>query len=410
MTRRDMIKKNQVGFSDFRKWAMERKYYSPENPDISFSGIAFAGLAGSAIAADAASVGVVSPQPALALAGVLVARALRIGTFVTMIAYKTNFHKLPAQAAFNLIDKAKLIFTRTMDSIFRVPVDITRGKELGYGVDKIRFQSEGMVGIAIDKKTRFNPSTNIYMPSSSIEDNSPMFAKNKQIFNEIVQLIEDSTLSAADLEELDNYTKGVTKFSSGVKPGMLSDPRYDRMVNYAVLVPKLEQILDGIYSVQEQRESLKIDDAVSIEKIHLKEERSRILKPKGGDEKILAVGTLNEALTDSILQINNAIDVAVENGQNKAAVTQESFSIGDLVSAVDGTGTVTNCSDDKIEVRFSTQTGLTVKNYSLGELTNLSKGIDKIEEFVKENPIDGSLKDALAGVKALSKTNVPTVK
>lgn len=395
-----MIKKNQDGFSSFRKWAMERKYYSPENPEISFSGVAFAGIAGSAIAANAASVGAIPTQPALALAGILAAKALRVGTFVAMIAHRTNFHKLPAQAAFNLVDKAKLIFGRTMDSLFRVPVDITRGKELGYGVDKIKFQSESMVGVAIDKKTGFNPSTNIYMPSSSIEDNSPMFAKNKQIFNEIVQLINDEILLDSDLKEIDEYTKGVTKFSSKIKPGIIVDPRYDRMVNYAVIVPKLEQILDRVYSVQEQREALKIDDAVTIEKIQLKEDRARIVKPKAAEEKIAAIETLNETLTDSITQMNNAINAAAEK-----------FSIGDSVSEIGGaTGAVVGYDNDKVEVRFSTMEGLIVKNYSADELTNLTKGMNRIEEFVKENPSDGSLEDALASVKALNKTNTPTVK
>jgi len=227
-----------------------------------------------------------------------------------------------------------------------------------------------------------------------------MFAKNKQIFNEIIHLINDGTLSSTDLKEIDAYTKGVTTFSSGAKPGVISDPRYDRMVNYAVIVPKLEEILDGIYSVQEKRETLKIDAAASIEKIQLKEERARIVKPPIGVE------SLNESLSTSIAQMNSAIDMATENKQNK-------FPIGAPVSVIGGsTGTVAGYDEDKIEVHFSDKTaGLVVKNYSVDELTNLTDGMNKIEEFVKENPAEGSsLEDALASVQALAKSSNPTVK
>jgi len=275
MRREELIRKNRESFSNLRKWSMQREYYSGEQLETNMKGIMFAGLIGTGAIASASTAGAL---PAHALLGVgaatvIAAKSAKIGTFVATIAHRTSLHKLVVQAAFRMGDRARAIFQRTMDGIFKVHPDITRTRELADSLAKIKFQADGMIGVAIDKTTEFNPKTNIYLPISKLDNNSPLFAKNKQIYSEIVEMISNGRLTKQEIQELNAFTKGVTTFS------LDKSCHYDKNVNYAVLVGKLEGIMEKVCSIQDNRESLKIDGADMIEKSERREDRKRVVKP-----------------------------------------------------------------------------------------------------------------------------------
>ena len=338
MNHLDLISKNQAEFSKLRKWAMERNYYNPAKPDVDFAGVAFAGIMGTTLAANAASAITMPVQTGMAVGGALAAKSLRLGDFVAIIAHKTNIHKLVIQAAYNLSDKAQIIFNRRIQGLQKVPMDITRSAEFEFALNKIKFQSNTMFGIAQDKKNQFNPSTNIYMPSAQIDTNSPMYAKNRQIFNEIIKMIDNGIISPEEVKAIDAYTKGVSKFSLPLKPGVIGDQRFDRMVNYAVVVPKLEKMLDTIRSVQGDRECLKIDDAKSIESAQQREDRRRIVRPTVEAGRTISaeldgskVKDMNNALSDDIASVYSDI-AAIASAQLNSE--QEKQTIADAVDGV----------------------------------------------------------------------------
>lgn len=297
MRREELIRKNRESFSNLRKWSMQRGYYSGEQLETNMKGVMLAGLIGTGAIASASTAGAI---PAHALLGfgaatAIAAKSARVGTFVATIAHKTSLHKLIVQAAFRMGDRARAIFQRTMDGIFKVHPDITRTRELADSLAKIKFQADGMLGVAIDKTTEFNPKTNIFLPVTKLDSNSPLFAKNKQIYSEIVEMINNGRLTKQEIQELNAFTKGATTFS------LDKSCHYDKNVNYAVLVGKLENVMEKVCSIQDNRESLKIDGADAIEKIERREDRKRVVKPVvpiAAEIKVLEemVGNLTESV------------------------------------------------------------------------------------------------------------------
>lgn len=388
MKRKEMINNAQVEFSKLRQWAMERSYYAPENIKVNCGDIVFSGIVGTVAAANATTVGHVPTQAGMALASILVAKSLRIGSIAALIAHKTNFHKLPVEAMFNMVDKAKMIFKHTLDSMFRVPPDIIRAREFNDAIQKIHFQTKGMVGVALDNKNRFNTDTNIYLPSTQIVKDSPLYAKNKQIHSEIILMIKNGILSPSDIAEIDEYTKGVIKLSSS--------HQYEKMVNYAVLVPKLEEILMNIHAIQSQREGLKIDNAVAIEKGQLREEKGRIVKSKG------SIDESNQALSTGIAEISAGISAKKElSTETKIdhnipiAPILEKFAKDDVVSDIniERSGKVLGKFNGMIEVMFEDSA---YSVYCLSDdLVNVSREIDRIESFTEEHLVPGTLKEAV---------------
>lgn len=259
MTRKEMLAKNQQEFSRLRKWMMDESYHTKQKKETNLTGVAIASIVGTTMVANASSFGTVPTHTGAVIAGAIMAKSTKAGSFIGTILYMGNIHKLPIKVAFKLGDKARNIFNKTMDQLLKVPVHVVAARDLEFGLSKIKFQSDSMFGIALNKKDQFIPNANIYLPVTLLEKDSPLFAKNKQIFKEIVEMIDSGVLSKDDAIELDKYTKGVTKFSTDVSNNILGDSRFDKTVNYAVLAPKLEKILDALYSIQFERESLRVD-------------------------------------------------------------------------------------------------------------------------------------------------------
>lgn len=295
MNKEDLIRKNQEAFSDLRKWAMERKYVATPEHSGGMGGIVLAGIAGSAVAANASAIP--NGTVGVGASGLGAAIALKIGSTAAVFAHKTNFHKLPVQAFYRLSDSAKIVFQRTIDRMMKVPLDLTKARELSEGLARMKFQAQTMLGVAVGAKDRYVPETNIYMPDSKLDADSPLYAKNRQIYNEIIFLKDKGVLNKEDLADLDEYTKGITDFST-------DKTDYNKMVNYAVLVPKVEALFEKTCAIQEGRESLKIDTAKSIERAILKEEKGR-LAPTSMSE-------MNEELNERIAGINEKIDAMPE--------------------------------------------------------------------------------------------------
>lgn len=308
MRREELIRKNRESFSNLRKWSMQRGYYPSEQLETNMKGIMFAGLIGTGVIASAATSGAIPTHALLGLsaATVIAAKSARVGTFVAIIAHKTSLHKLVVQATFRMGDRARAIFQRTMDGIFKVHPDITRTRELADSLAKIKFHADGMIGVAIDKNTEFNPKTNIFLPVSKLDSNSPLFAKNKQIYSEIVEMIDNGRLTKQEIQELNAFTKGTTAFS------LDKSCHYDKNVNYAVLVGKLEGIMEKVCSIQDNRESLKIDGADVIEKFERREDRKRVVKPAPIANEIQVLEGMVEKLGVSIVEPTKEPETAIK--------------------------------------------------------------------------------------------------
>lgn len=298
MKRAELIRQNQESFSRLRAWAMKRGYYSGESIQANMQGIVLAGLIGSGAIASASTAGAIPAHAMLSTgaAAALAAKSARVGTVVAVIAHKTSLHKLAVEAAFRLSDRAKAIFLKSLDGLFKVKPDITRTRELADSLAKLNWYADGIMGVAIDKKTEFNPRTNIYLPVSQLDTNSPIFAKNKQIYTEIVEMINTGRLTEAELSEINAFTKGATSFSSN------KDSSFDKSVNYAVVIGKIEMVMDRVCAVQDNRESLKIDGAQTIERQEKRESQKHIVKParpsvvKEAEDLVSQAEALGEAI------------------------------------------------------------------------------------------------------------------
>lgn len=383
MNRRDLILKNQEEFSELRRWAMSRQYVSKKGDPKPMLGVIAGAISAPAGAMANPAFGA-NAQLGSAVVFAGVSTAVAMSQKASAIIERSYVQQKVVQAFIRLGDRAKMAFRRIADGMFRVPADITKTRELSEGIAKIKFHRNTMLGVAQTSKEKFNPDTNIYLPVSQMEKDSPLYAKNKEIYNEIVEMAKQGVLSLDELEAIDQYSKGVTSFSSGVS-------KYDKSVNYSVALTKLEEIFDKNANIQIDRESLKVDDAKVIERLQAKEDKSKIVKPTD----LLENGTVEacEALSDEIAK-------AIEE-----TAAQAPFLVNDSVSVIKGgeKGTVVGYDPGGI-VKVEFENGSKCV-YAQSELVNMTRGI---ETFVRENkPAGGTLKDAAEAVT--SKSTQPTL-
>lgn len=300
MTRKELIKKNQNEFSSIRKWAYGYKYREPismlaitkkmfkdlKDPNAIIYGVGFAAptAAFAATAAGAAAGGVA--------AGVFVAAPLVIVKAADMLD-RLDLGKMATRAMLRMSDGASRIFRRIADRFEMTPDDVACSREMAVSLARLKYHAESIPGIVKSSKDRFNPETNIYLPVSEIESGSPLFAKNREIFNEIVRMSKAGVLTPEDLAEIDVFMKGATSFAA-------DEPQYNHRVNYAVAIRKIDQIHERVSQINVARESLKTDDAQPIERSARKEERNRIIDR--------SVADLNGELGEKIEALKSEIE------------------------------------------------------------------------------------------------------
>lgn len=363
MTRRELIQMNQADFSKMRKWAMERNYRAAHTFDQGEKKILGAGFAAGVAMVSAPNIVMAGVAGGIMVSTAGAAAAVPVGMAIAVksVNYleRVNFHKKVVLAALNLGDRAKSIFRRVVDKMSLIPVDMTRSREFALSLAKIKFHSDSIYGVSQTNKERFTPDVNVYMPTSQLDADSPIYAKNKEIYNEIASMIKLGVLLPAELVEIDEYTKGATSFSGDAF-------KYNQMVNYSVTVKKLEAVYDRLAGIQTKRESLKVDDAPAIERAIRKEEGSRVVKTSV---------ELNEALSSGIREITAEVDAAAIKETNQEEAPLPAKELHQMGRA-------------EYEEHFA-----------------------KINSFVQQNPAEGGLKDAAKEVsKITSKPIQPTVK